>query len=481
MKLDLNLAFPEPINPGVKRGPLPKQAEFLRLAQDPAGPKYIMYAGGVGSGKTLIGCITILTLAVQYPGDYLVCRLFNPELKITTYKTFLDICPPELILENRVADQIVKIRSAGGKSSSVIFRGLEEPNKHRSLNLNAAYIDEASQTSEAAFVLLQSRLRGPHIRKILMTTNPNGHSWLYKLFVKKDLPTEAAKRQFYCITAPSTENKHLPEGYVQSMLDTYSADRIQREILGSWDAFQGQIFSDFSRNTHVVKPFVIPPEWTRFVGMDHGFRNPACALWCAVDYDGTIYVYREWYHSEHEVKEIVLGSQRLGTKGLIEANGRDKIEGIWIDPSTRANRGKESDWDTYLDYIPSTWSLIPANNDVTASIDRIKTLLKPSPRTGKPQLFIFDSCVNLIEEIGQYRWAELMPGQESKQNLKEEPVKKDDHSVDALRYAIMSRPEAPKIEDKSRQKREEATLMGSIARELHNLRNPQLKDPFQDF
>lgn len=479
--VDLNLMFPE--GPTGGRSPLPKQKQFMDTVMDPKGAPYVLYSGGVGSGKTLIGCITTILLAIQYPGDYLVCRLFNPELKITTLKTFMDVCPPELIIENRIADQIVRLRSAGGKVSNVIFRGLEDPDKHRSLNLNAVYIDECSQVSEEAFTLLQGRLRGKHVRKIYATTNPNGHSWLYRYWIKKDFATQAAKNKFFAINAPSTENVHLPEGYVNSMLETWSEDRIKREVMGSWDAFAGQVYTEFSRHIHVIKPFRIPEEWTRFIGADHGYRNPAAFIWGAMDYDGNIYAYREFYEREWHIDEIMKGNKRPGFtgKGVIELSGKEKIDGIWIDPSTKADRGKESDFTTYTENLPKDWSLIPANNSVATGIDRVKQYLRVDERTGKPRMFIFDTCVNLIEEIAQYRYEELTVAQEGQKNTKESPVKKDDHAADAFRYMVMSRPEAPKLADKEAKFRNSGSLEASIAKELYEIKHPPTKDPFNDF
>src|SRR5690606_6671871 len=99
-----------------RRGPLPKQAQFMQAALDTrhGAPKYIRYVGGIGSGKSLIGCITILCMAVQAPGDYLICRQFMPELKDTTYKTFKEICPPALIVEDRAAEMRIVIRTQNG-------------------------------------------------------------------------------------------------------------------------------------------------------------------------------------------------------------------------------------------------------------------------------------------------------------------------------------------------------------------------------
>lgn len=494
MILDLNLCFPDP-PPGKTRGPLPKQELFMRLANTPGTPKYIRYCGGIGSGKTLIGCIQMLTWAVMHPGDYLVARQFMPELTITTYKTFKEICPPELIAEDRVADKIIRIKAVNGKISNVIFRGLDEPDKLRSLNLSGFYIDESSQVSEAAFMLLQGRLRGSGLRKGILTTNSAGHDWQWRWFVKQDMITkDEVKREFVNIYAPSTENVHLPEGYVETMLATWSEERVQREIYANEDQFEGQVYSEFRSDVHVIKPFAIPEGWTRVIGIDHGFRNPSAWIWGAVDYDGTLYIYREFYKSEWLIEEIVKGKKILNKKDpgvldMMQIPGTqppkyEKIDWAKIDPSTRARRNerggsKYSDFDLYLENLPDTFPLGIANNDVTAGIDKVKTYFKPDPKTGKPKVFIFNTCVNLIEELGKYRYPELTTGQQGNQAEKEAPVKVDDHACDAFRYLIMGMPDAPKKEDNIWEKLKYKSLEGQLYRDLQSLKKPKASsDPF---
>lgn len=482
--ISLNNCFPESTSGA--RGPLPKQSTFMQSVLDPTGSKYALYIGGIGSGKSLIGCISMLALAIQYPGDYLIGRQYMPELKITTLKTFLEICPPELIHEYRVADGIIRIKAAGGKLSNVIFRQLEESDKLRSLNLSGFYVDEASQVSEASFMLLQGRLRGPGLRKGFLTSNPNGHDWLYSWFVKQDMfasGKEEYKRQFKLVKAPSTENVHLPEGYVEGMMATWSPERIKREIEGSFDAFEGMVYHEFRRDTHVIQPFVIPKEWTRIMGMDHGYRNPAAAVWGAVDYDDNIYIYREFYEREWLIEEICKGNAKKNKPGILQLGKGEKIQQARIDPSTRAVRGIAglSDWDTYLEHLPKDFPLMLANNDKTPGIDRVKSYLKVREDNNKPRLFIFNTCENLIDEMSQYRYQELTTGQSGKVNEKEEPVKSKDHALDALRYLVMSRPEPPKVEKTNFIEKNRGTLAGSLAADLQDARNPQPKDIFGDF
>lgn len=493
MKIDLNNCFPAGTDGS--RKPLPKQDQFLQWAMSPDDPKYVAYVGGIGSGKTLIGCITVLSWAVMYPGDYLIARQFYPELRDTTYKTFLEICPPELILKHNIAEMSVKIRSIGGKISTILFRPLEEADKLRSLNLSGFLIDEASQVSEYAFMLLQGRLRGPGLRKGILVTNPAGHNWIYMWFVKKDFMNPKAHNQYGLIMAPSTENVHLPEGYIESIMTTWSAQRIKREIYGSMDAFEGQIYTEFRRDVHVIQPFRIPDEWTRIIGADHGYRNPTCWLWGAVDYDGNIYIYREFYESEWLVEEIAKGKKDVGKPGITQLMAGERVEGAYIDPSTRNTRGISrgsttsrtkkglSEWDEYIEHLPKGFPLIPANNSVSAGIEKVKSYLKIREDTRKPRLYIFNTCHNLITELVKYRYKEMRPNQIGKQNEPEEPVKADDHACDALRYLIMSRPEASKQEVERNIRGGKGALRTPeyyLHQTIKHVKKPKVHDPWGD-
>lgn len=491
--LDLNNCFPEPMDASKPRGPLPKQALFMRLAfQEGPNPKYIRYVGGVGSGKSLIGCITVLSWAVQYPGDYLIARQFMPELRDTTYRVFKEICPAELIIEDRIADAVMKIKTANGGVSTILFRGLEEPDKLRSLNLNAFYIDEANQVTEYAFQLLQTRLRGRYVRKGIITQNSGGHDWSWRWFVKQDFfQKEETKKLFANIVAPTIENIHLATDYIENMMQTWSSERVQRELYANEDSFEGQVYTEFRRDTHVIKPFAIPKEWTRVVGADHGFRNPSAWIWGAVDGDDNIYIYREFYEKEWLIEEICKGKKNPITKqrvkdkpGVIELSKGEVISGIYIDPSTRARRGLKghSEFDEYRVNLPNDWPLLLADNEKTAGIEKVKQYLKLNPKTNKPRLYIFDTCSNLIDELTTYRYAELSPSRIGKINEKEEPQKVHDHANDALRYLIMSFPE-PNVENEDWYKKTGHaynSLEGQLHRDLELMRNPIEKDPFGD-
>ena len=75
------------------------------------------------------------------------------------------------------------------------------------------------------------------------------------------------------------------------------------------------------------------------------------------------------------------------------------------------------------------------DKDVFAGISRVKQFLRDGE--GKPRLFIFKNCVNLIRELKGYWWG--------KDDL---PRKTEDHALDELRYYIMSKPRTPRREER---------------------------------
>jgi phage terminase large subunit len=74
----------------------------------------------------------------------------------------------------------------------------------------------------------------------------------------------------------------------------------------------------------------------------------------------------------------------------------------------------------------------PAKKDVTLGIQKVSERLVKQ-KDGKPRLMFFNTCKNTISEISKYQWQERKEGRP----VKEEPLKIDDHAMDALRYMVM--------------------------------------------
>ena len=334
-------------------------------------------------------------------------------------------------------------------NSVILFRSLDDAfHKIKSLNLGWFWIDELTETSEDIWLGLIGRMRRKGVRQAAWgTTNPEGHDWVWKRFIANKDP------KYFIVHAPSTENPYLPDGYIQSLMDTYPDEWIKRYVHGSFETFEGLIYKDFRDSAPWVAPTrEIPKEWYRFVAIDHGYRNPTAVLWIAVAPDGQAIVYDEFYATSKLVSEI---AEVIKTK-----NNDQNIRLYLIDPSCRNRDGKtgRSIIDEFEDnrIYPE-----PANNDVRAGINHVQEYLKV--KNGKPKLQILSGCRNLISELQTYRWKDLKPG--ASIDEPERPQKKDDHAVDALRYGVNYLYNAPKLITK---KKDWRTMLFLSSKEVPN-------------
>lgn len=406
----------------LKYTPLPKQKLFHN-----SGQKFRAYAGGFGSGKTICGAAEAIQLSMEYPRNLgLVGRMTYPELRDTTWKEVLDF-PVEIDGKEMplLSSPLIKSYNKAEHSlefvngSAMIARALEQSfHKIKSLNLGWFWIDEGTEANEEIWLGLSGRLRRKGVRHTgFLTTNPEGHDWVWKKFLaQKD-------NEHFLVTAPSTENTFLPEGYVDGLIKQYPEEWVKRYVHGSFDTFEGLVYKDFQdKEPFVIKPFEIPDTWYRFLGLDHGYRNPTAVLWGAVSPEGRLVIYDEFYSSGKLVSEV---STIIKTK-----NGEHEPRLYLIDPSCR-NRDAKTGRSIIDEFADNGLYFEGANNDVRAGINHVQEYLKLD-KTQKPRLQIFQNCVNLRTELQTYRWKDLKPG--AKQDAPEKPMKKDDHLVDALRY-----------------------------------------------
>ena len=406
--------------------PLPKQAEFHASTA-----KYRLYAGGFGSGKTLCGCQEAIQLALRYPNNFiLIGAQTYTNLRDTTQRTFLEVVPEPLLKGGKLDKAFHKTENAIEfyNGSVVIFRSMDEPNKYKSLNLGAFYIDELTEVPENVWLMLESRLRNNAVprRTGFATTNPEGGSWVYAKFVANNKHRDT----YAYFQAPTTENVYLPEDYVQGLLASYSESWVRRYIYADWSAFEGQIFPDFEPRYPYVVPHHEPePHHMVYVGIDHGIYNPTAAVWAAVNpINGDVYVFQEYYKRDELIKAHADTIKFMSSKYPVFS--------YFIDPSTQ-NRNAVTGQSVRGEYLRNGVPVVLANNDILAGIHKMSSYLKKRP-DGTPKLTISEKCVHLIEELGLYRWEKQ---KDSSKNAPEKPHPYKDHSVDALRYLIMGLPQ----------------------------------------
>ncbi len=421
--------------------PTPKQTEFLTSTS-----KFTCFSGGFGSGKTYAGCLRGLLLS-QFPGNFgLIGRNTYVELRDTTRRTFFELCPTEYYDEShggqwKPSENHLKLVNG----SEIIFRHLDTISEKEllSLNLGWFFIDQAEEIGQRVFQILTSRLRLNTVpnRYGSIVCNPEPGNWIDEQFRKPALEGKP-KPDYHFIESSSYDNPYLPFDYIPTLLAQFPDEMRKRFVDGRWDVFENQIYHEFNRKTHVIKPFDIPKGWERIVSVDHGMVNPTAALWAALDFDGNVFVFDEYYSP---------GIVSQHAKEILYKTGDQEISLWLIDPSTSA-KTREKDgmpWSVMEEYEDCGLYFVPANNEKLAGINRVKEFLipqkdrrHPSTReTPAPRLYIFQNCINLLQEMPQYQWRKLRSL--AQRNSAEQARDFQDHAVDSLRYLIMSRFPAP--------------------------------------
>lgn len=213
----------------------------------------VIYQGGYGSGKTFCGSLLGLMLARKYPGCRGLVGAKEYELvKNTTLQSYFE----HLDNMGYVKDRDYKYNKIDkkitlGNGSEILFKGLDDPEKFKSLNLHWAEIEEASQISDNSFKQLIGRLRNTNRKptwdddfkfRLFGHTNPQPNKgWIWKRFV------ENPKENYRLIIAPTAENIYLPKHYVESMKDEYDPEYYRINVLGEFGNYSsGLVVKHFS-------------------------------------------------------------------------------------------------------------------------------------------------------------------------------------------------------------------------------------------
>jgi len=205
----------------------------------------VLFGGAAGGGKSYLGCAWIILLAIKYPKTrYLLARSKLDSLKKTTLNTFFEICEEWKFKSG-------KHYSFNGSSNIITFYNGSEillkdlflyPGDRNfdslgSLEITAAFIDEANQITEKAKNIVASRLRYKldefNIQpKLLMTCNPS-KNWTYTKYYKPAKEgTLPIHRKF--IQSLVDDNEYISKHY-KSQLQTLDEVSQQRLLFGNWE------------------------------------------------------------------------------------------------------------------------------------------------------------------------------------------------------------------------------------------------------
>ena len=307
--------------------------------------------------------------------------------------------------------------------------------------------DEMTQwATPFAYRYLRGRLRSASpvpTKRIRGTANPGGagHQWVKAEFIDPEPlgykpiydPVTRMERMF--IPSRLRDNAILlaaDPGYEGRLRGLGSPELVRAMLDGDWSVVTGAYFPEFDIAKHVVPPCALPAHWTRIRAFDWGSARPFCNLWLAVS-DGTgqfpanaLVVYREWYGSTGEPNVgLRMVAEDVGRGILEREQPGERISSSVCDPAMMREDGGPSMAERMKGIH---WR--GADNTRLSGWDQVRARLQGMD--GKPALYIFSTCTNLIRTLPALQHDASKP-----EDLDSDG---EDHPADALRYGAMSRP-----------------------------------------
>lgn len=384
---------------------LPKQMQFLH-----SGKREVGYSGAFGAGKTYALCVKAVVRA-SVPGavEGLV-RKHNVTLKKSTLRTLLrgvgDLPPvlPAGSYSHHKSEQIIKIKGGG----EIMYFGIDDPEKIGSVPLTGCAIDEAVELNEEDYRQLRGRIRVEAknlSRQIYWACNPGPPShFLADRFGL--VPGATCAENCEAIQTRSHDNVYLPADYLAD-LDTFEGLAKKRYVDGLWVGSDGLVYDTWDRFTHVTERD--KSEFKRFiVVVDEGYTNPCVMLLIGEDGDGRLHLLHERYQTKMQDTDKVAWANDYAANF--------KVDAFVIDPSAVR----------LIELIRDNGHhVVAADNAVFDGISRVQSQLAVAG-DGLPRMTVDPGCENTIKEFETYEW----------KNGKDEPVKANDHAMDAIRYGV---------------------------------------------
>lgn len=379
-------------------------ANLLKIKVNPvfkknlkAQSKIVLNIGGARSGKSYAMAQLLIMKALNYPELNIgITRKTMPALKMTARRLVLDLLSKYGLYRQNAFNKTENYYQLN--KSRLQFFSLDDPEKIKSSEFNYLWLEEATEFSYQDYLVLLTRLSAPTPQglknQMFLTLNPTDiNCWIAKYLINQ--------KEVCIIKSTYKDNKFLSKDYVETLLSlkNYNKQAYKVFALGEWGAKETLIYT----NWQIAEKE--PSSYDEiFWGLDFGFNNPTALV--KIFIKDNIYFIQEKLYKNHLTNTLLIEE----LKTLIPK--QERAQTIFAD---------SAEPDRIAEISSAGFNIKPALKNVLDGIMFVKScalnIIKESP--------------NLLREIQTYSWKTTLNGQ-----ITEEPVKYDDHALDALRYAL---------------------------------------------
>jgi hypothetical protein len=419
----------------------------------------VLLAGPAGTGKSYAALLKVHLMCMANPGmRALMVRQTHISLTNTGLVTYRDHVAKDAIEQGIVtwfggsAERPAQYTYSNG--SVILVGGMDKPDKIMSMEIDVAYVQEATELTKDGWEKIGTRLRNGVVsfQQLIADCNPQQPThWL------KQRADEGVTTMLY---SRHEDNPRLfgDDGVVTeygasyiARLDALTGVRKERLRWGRWAAAEGLVYEGWDPATHILDLAAcglastitkrLPFSWRRIWVVDFGYTNPFVWQQWAIDGDGRMYLEEEIYRTkglvEDHAKAILA---RVTIKKVSEKGGV-----VWLYPKPHAVICDHDAEDRATLEKHLGMGTVAATKTVSDGIQAVQTRLRLAG-DGKPRLYVLRDSrgvadptlaesgkpTSFADEIEGYVWEPDKDGKPSKDT----PLKLHDHAMDAGRYAV---------------------------------------------
>ncbi len=393
----------------------PKQLEFIQNST----AHWNLAHGSVRSGKTVGTLFRFMHACVSCPDSQIFMvghsseTIYQNAIRLLLESEQLSVFRPfctwfsgkrQLLFRDKV------ITTLGAKDEGAIgsFQGK---------TFSLVYCDEMTLYPESIIDMIDTRLSNPHSMGFA-SMNPSHPSHKIKQWIDK---AEEGDKNYYSLHFTLEDNPFVDQDYKNRIRDSLSGLFYKRNYLGMWCLAEGAIFDFFDKNIHVIaRPPTAAEYWV--AGIDYGTSNNFACMLMGVStgrYTQTGPI--RWFEKEYVWDSKKKGRQKTNSEyaddvqAFLEPYG---VKSVYVDPSAASFK---------LELRKRGMHVVDANNDVFNGLDYLVGQVQ------RGTILVCKDCENMIREIESYVW-----DPKKAEKGYDEPLKKDDHCIDAARYVAFT-------------------------------------------
>ena len=358
--------------------------------------RIVVNRGGTRSGKTYgLQQMWMLKSFEKKNKNYLVGAQTWPQLRLTAYQDFKDILDTNNLWKYFDHKETYHVFTNKVTNSKIHYLSTESQQKIRGVKFDDFELTEANNIEFNVFRQLLFRCPG----QCYLDFNPSEEDvWI-------NTEIEQKRDDIEVIQSSYRDNPFLEPEIVKEIEYLRDTDPMYWNIfgLGEYGELKHKVYS----NWDIIddKGYENAPSNDIFYGGDFGFVNPT-AMWEIKYYNDTLYLKELCYQTYEEPVSVIDNAHRL--------NGTNNNNPQYYDSADPAKIEQ---------LYQLGYNANKSDKKVKEGIDFVRRF----------KLKIARSSVNGIKEIKNYKYQEDKNGV-----ILDQPVKFNDHLMDAMRYAIFT-------------------------------------------